>query len=101
MTDAQPSTPTRMFLSRFSSSRPRYSTSQQRSLAWLAAAHAQAEAASRGLDAPAQGAFEARMHKLIERCACGSASIGERGHVLADVGRTDWREARIYDLERH
>jgi predicted naringenin-chalcone synthase len=92
---------TRMFLSRFSSSRPRYSTSQQRSLEWLAAAHAQAEAASHALDDATRRDFQARMHKVIERCACGPSSIEARGHVLPDVGRTHWQDASIYDLQHH
>jgi predicted naringenin-chalcone synthase len=38
---------------------------------------------------------------MIDRCACGAASIGSRGFVVPDVGSTDWTDAAIYDLSRH
>jgi predicted naringenin-chalcone synthase len=94
----QPATEQRTYLSRFASRRPLYETSQQRSLEWLAAAHCAAEGARSDAE---RDAFAVRIKKVIDRCACGTAAIGSRGHVVPDVGRTNWDDAAIYDLHRH
>jgi predicted naringenin-chalcone synthase len=91
----------RMYLSRFSSRRPSYETTQQRSLEWLADAHCEAEAVRSALSDADREAFAVRIKKVIARCSCGPASIASRGHVVPDVGRTNWDDAAIYDLHRH
>jgi predicted naringenin-chalcone synthase len=101
MTDAMSFANPGVFLSRFSSRRPAYRTSQQDSLEWLSAAHSASEAAKSSLSASDRELFGLRIKRVIERCGCRPSSIGSRGHVLPDVGRTDWDESTIYDLARH
>jgi predicted naringenin-chalcone synthase len=88
-------------LTDFVSRRPLHEVEQGRSLEWLVAVHAAAETTLESLDAGASRAFEARLRKLVERAACGPEKIAHRGHVLMDVGRTDWNELSIYDVSRH
>jgi hypothetical protein len=51
-----------MRLTRFVADPPAYQVSQQRSLEWLAEAHAEAEATVARLDRSERNAFAARMH---------------------------------------
>ncbi len=90
--------PASLTLSDFSMQPAQHEIEQSRSLVWLAQAHAAAETTARQLDAAGARAFEERIRKVIERCACGPDTISKRGHVLSDVGRTDWQELAIYDV---
>src|SRR3954462_11587209 len=78
--------------------RPSHEIEQGRSLEWLARAHAASEATKRSLDESAERDFEERLRKVLLRCACGPDKIAKRGHVLADVGRTNFREMAVYDV---
>jgi len=88
-------------LTDFSIHRPKYQTDQRRTLEWIADAHAQAEAQLKSLDPAQQRDFAARMRRIIARYTCGPDHIQTRGHVIPDVGHTDWDQATLYDLRRH
>jgi predicted naringenin-chalcone synthase len=90
-----------VYLSRFSKRRPDYETPQERSLEWLATAHAEAEVTRGALPRCEREAFRERTKRLIDRCGCDAGSIGSRGFVVPDVGSSDWTDASIYDLSRH
>ncbi len=70
-----------LVLARFTITRPRHEIDQERALAWIAAAHADAEAARAGLDRGDRDAFEARLVRVIRRVACGPDRIARRGHA--------------------
>jgi predicted naringenin-chalcone synthase len=80
---------------------PRYRITQERSLAWLADAHAAAEAAIAGLDADETARFAARIARVLARCACTSPQIATRGHSVADVEAGGFADGILYDLARH
>lgn len=88
-------------LTRFSISRPTYEIPQAQSLAWLAAAHTEAEAAraGHGFD---RRAFADKIARAIERCACPPSKIARRGHSVADIASTAaWADNAVYDLPVH
>ncbi|HEX7671208.1 MAG TPA: 3-oxoacyl-[acyl-carrier-protein] synthase III C-terminal domain-containing protein [Polyangiaceae bacterium] len=85
----------------FSIRRPPHQVAQAQSLDWLAAVHSASQATLESLEPSATRAFEERLRKVIARCACGPDKIAQRGHVVSDVGRTDWNELSIYDVSRH
>jgi predicted naringenin-chalcone synthase len=90
----------RPLLTGFSMRQPPHRIDQRRALDWLAQAHAASQATLESLDAADRVAFAGRMRKVIDRCACGPTKIGMRGHVIDDVGRTDWADMAIYDVTR-
>jgi predicted naringenin-chalcone synthase len=88
-------------LTRFTVTRPQYEISQSDSLAWLAAAHAEAEAARAGAEFD-KAAFNEKMARVIERCACPPSNIGRRGHSVKDIAsNTPWSDSELYDLPLH
>lgn len=92
---------TKPVLTRFAITRPKYEVDQAESLRWLVAAHTEAEAARAGaaFDRPA---FEARMARLIDHCACPPAKIARRGHSVADLTSTSrWSGKQLYDVSVH
>ena len=76
-------------LTRFSTTRPRFQVTQQRSLDWLAKAHGIAEGT--------QG-FAERIGRVIERCACPATKIASRGFSIPDLGNDDWDDNALYNL---
>lgn len=99
MTRAGRSSP--LLLTQFSMRQPAYRTDQRRALDWLEQIHAESHATHESPCAAEGAAFRARLHAAIERCACGPTKIGTRGHVIPDVGRTDWGDLPIYDVTSH
>ncbi|MBV8761211.1 MAG: naringenin-chalcone synthase [Deltaproteobacteria bacterium] len=89
-----------MLLSGFEATRPRYELSQARSLDWLVAAHAEAEAARAGLNHAEKAAFATRIARVLQRCACTPEHIARRGHSVRDVELGGWDGNEIYDLRR-
>jgi predicted naringenin-chalcone synthase len=89
-----------MRLAGFVATRPQYEVEQQRSLAWLAAAHAQAEAVLGKLDEREQRKFESKLARVLERCACPPSKLARRGHSVADVERSGFADNDFYDLLR-
>jgi predicted naringenin-chalcone synthase len=88
-------------LTRFVITRPAYEIEQAASLAWLAAAHTEAEAARAG-DGFDRDAFAARIGHAIDRVAAGPAKIARRGHSVADIGsQVPWADNALYDLSVH
>ncbi len=85
-------------ITRFCATRPRYEIEQQRSLDWLARAHAQADAVRHELDPATHVSFETRIARVIARCACGPDKIDRRGTSVPDVGSTAWSENLLYDI---
>ena len=69
---------------------------QARILAWLADAHADAEAAREGLDREGRDRFATRIRHVLERCACRPEQIAKRGVSVDEVG--NYGLHRIYDL---
>lgn len=87
-----------LMLTNFSVLRPEYELTQSQALAWLCELHARAEATRRGLSDAERAAFGERYGKLLERCACGPSKIGKRGHVSAELGKTE--QPDLYDVQR-
>ncbi len=85
----------------FSVRRPRFEIAQSRALHWLGDIHVEAQTTSESLNASEQALFSTRIRKLIERCACGPAQIGSRGHVTPDLGSTSYESSQLYDVTRH
>jgi len=82
-------------------SRPKYEIDQAESLAWLAAAHTEAEAARAGDDFDREK-FAARIARVIEHVGCPPSSIARRGHSVADIAsRGEWTDNQLYDLPVH
>lgn len=86
-------------LTRFAASRPRYVVPQGRTLDWLAAAHAQSEAATKQLDDAHRRAFEDRARAALTKCGCGPDRIAQRG-VSVDEMAPDGALREPYDLSR-
>ncbi len=94
---AMPST----VLHSFHATRPEYEVTQQRATAWLAEAHAEAEAGVAGLDAARRAQFATRVAAGFTRCGCSPAAIATRGFAIPDLGGpARWNEPGIYDLAR-
>jgi predicted naringenin-chalcone synthase len=88
-------------LTRFAITRPKYEIDQAESLAWLAAAHTEAEAARAGDDFDREK-FAARIARVIEHVGCPPSSIARRGHSVADIAsRGEWTDNQLYDLPVH
>lgn len=88
-------------LNDFSVRRPRYQITQSRSLEWLSDVHAEAQNTLESLNASDLALFATRVRKLIDRCACGPAQVGSRGHVTPDLGSSDFERSQLYDVTRH
>jgi predicted naringenin-chalcone synthase len=88
-------------LARFASTRPLYSVRQTDSFAWLARAHAQAEAGVAGLGDRERDAFASKIARLLDRVACPPHKLATRGSMIGDVLRPDWSHNEVYDLLRH
>lgn len=88
-------------LTRFVATPARYSIEQARSLEWLAAAHTEAEATLKQLDASAREKFHARVERAIRRCACAPDKISKRGQSVADIESFRFDENVLYDLRIH
>lgn len=88
-------------LSNFSMSRARHQISQARALEWLIEIHAAAQASMESLSAAERDVFAARMTKLMQRCACGPGKIATRGHVILDLGSSDFDNMLLYDVARN
>jgi predicted naringenin-chalcone synthase len=88
-------------LGNFSMQRPRHEIAQNRALDWLVDIHAAAQATIESLSDSERDVFAVRLRKVIQRCACGPDKIGSRGHVLSDLGSSDWGNLQLYDVTRH
>jgi len=76
---------------------PSYKASQEYTLHWLAAAHAQAEVIASGRRELLSERLE-RMERLVRRYGCSAQRIGARRTELSDVMHTRWEEMRIFNL---
>jgi predicted naringenin-chalcone synthase len=90
-----------MRLAGFVATRPPFEIDQHRSLAWLAAAHAEAESAANQLDDRGRRKLEATIARVLGRCACPPTKLERRGHSVPDVERSDLADAELYDVARH
>jgi predicted naringenin-chalcone synthase len=90
-----------MRLAGFVATRPQFEIDQARSLAWLAAAHAEAEAREKGLDERERKRIEIKMARVLGRCACPPDKLASRGHSCPDVERVGFRANELYDLSRN
>ncbi len=85
----------------FSMLRPRYETSQDDALEWIAAAHAASETTRKGLSQEEQHTLHRQMVKLLERYGCSSDRIGWRASMLADTKNIEWCAKEIFNLDRN
>ena len=93
--------PPKAVLTGFAITRPRYEIEQAASLDWLAAAHAEAEAARAGAGFD-KAAFAAKIARVIDHVGCSPSNIGRRGHSLEDMTSTSaWADNDLYDLPVH
>lgn len=88
-------------LTQFSMRRPAYWTDQRTALDWLGAIHAASQATTEQFTEDEREAYGVRLQKVIDRCACGPKKISGRGHVLKDVGNTNFGELGLYDVTLH
>ncbi|OFZ18502.1 MAG: hypothetical protein A2X94_00735 [Bdellovibrionales bacterium GWB1_55_8] len=84
------------FVANFKPIRPRYESSQEHSLEWIARAHAQANVTK---ESNAQEDLE-KMRRFANRFGCSPRHIFERGHELEDFLHHDWERMRLYQLLR-
>ena len=89
------------FLSNFRSLRPAYLSTQAETFAWLAAAHAHAEATQARIEGRAfeEGQFRDHMAHRLARFGCGEDKIASRAHELVDCSNTRWSEMQVYRLD--
>ncbi|MDB4953655.1 MAG: Chalcone synthase [Myxococcales bacterium] len=87
-----------MLLTQFRATRPPHEVAQQRSLDWLAIAHAEAEAVTKQLDDAERIAFAARIARVLKRCACDPDKIRTRAMAIPDLATRSFAENLIYDL---
>jgi len=76
-----------MRLDDFVATRPPFEIDQADSLAWLAAAHAEAEATRAGLDDRERERFAAKLARVVQRCSAPRDKLARRAHSVADVAR--------------
>jgi len=74
-----------VLLANFVATRPRYEVTQPTSLAWLADAHAEAEAALAQLDDAGKRRFAAKIANVLARCGCPPDKLARRGHSLPEL----------------
>jgi predicted naringenin-chalcone synthase len=89
-----------MRLAGFVATRPQYEIDQARSVGWLAAAHAEAEAKVAGLDERGKERYEAKIARVLGRCAPNPIKLARRGHSVPDVEREGFADNELYDLAR-
>ncbi len=85
-----------MRLAGFVATRPRFEIDQARSLGWLAAAHAEAEATQHHLDPRERQRFEHKLARILERCSAPPAKLARRGHSVPDVERAGFADNELY-----
>ena len=90
-----------MRLAGFVATRPPFELDQHRALAWLAAAHAEAEATVGKLDERERARFETKVARVLQRCACPPTKLATRGHCVPDVERNGFLDNELYDVPRH
>ncbi|MGN6104063.1 MAG: 3-oxoacyl-[acyl-carrier-protein] synthase III C-terminal domain-containing protein [Kofleriaceae bacterium] len=87
-------------LTKFLVTRPRHDHAQAQILEWLAAAHAESEAALERLSEADHQAFAARIARALRRCGCGPDRIARRGIAIDDLCHTAWQDNALYDVPR-
>ena len=92
------STDPHLVLGRFTTFRPRFDSSQEATLSWLAYAHTRAEMTKSRIANCDATRFHERITKLIQRCCCDAGRIARRGHELPDFTHTRWQDMAIYDV---
>nr|PZN25963.1 MAG: naringenin-chalcone synthase [Pseudomonadota bacterium] len=90
----------RLVLGNFRALEPAHEKTQAECLAWLAAAHARAEATrAAGLGrACDEERFRAEMARRLARFGCGPDKIESRGHEIADFEHTRFEDMEVYRL---
>ncbi|HET9988342.1 MAG TPA: hypothetical protein VFQ65_07475, partial [Kofleriaceae bacterium] len=89
-----------MLLTGFHSTRPQFEFTQDAAHEWVASAHAEAEAALKGLDDRQRARFAASIGRVLRRVGCPAEKIAKRGHSVADIGAARWDDGVLYDLRR-
>lgn len=89
------------FLTDFRSLHPVCLSTQAETLAWLASAHARAEATQARKEGRIfeETRFREHMVTRLARFGCGQDKIASRAHELADCSNTRWSDMRIYRLD--
>ena len=88
-------------LTNFRSLRPACLSTQAETFAWLADAHAQAEATQARIEGRAfdESVFRDHMAHRLARFGCGQDKIASRAYELADCSNTHWSEMQVYRLD--
>lgn len=81
-----------MLVSDFQILRPQFETAQEKTLEWLASAHARAAR---------DETFREKIREKLWHVGCKPDRIEKRGHVLADFLGNDWEKMEIYQLDEH
>ena len=89
------------FFYNFRSLRPACLSTQSETFAWLANAHARAEATQARIGGRAfdESQFRDRMTHRLARFGCGQDKIASRAHELADCSHTRWSDMQVYRLD--
>jgi len=87
-----------MLLSNFQQIRPPFESSQEDTLNWCVAAHAQAEKMKGKSEAEVER-FRTEIAERMWHVGCKPDRIGKRGHILEDFLHRDWGRMAIYRLE--
>ncbi|MEW6127573.1 MAG: 3-oxoacyl-[acyl-carrier-protein] synthase III C-terminal domain-containing protein [Acidobacteriota bacterium] len=77
---------------------PSYYGTQEECIAWLAAAHAKAEAIVTN-DESKVSEMAPRFEKLIRRFGCSPKHIGWRGTELEDFSHREWQQMQVFNIE--
>ena len=90
-----------VLLTDFRPLRPAYLATQAETFAWLASAHAHAEATqARNEGRPfEEDRFRDQMLHRLARFGCGEDKIATRAHALPDCAHTRWSEMQLYRLD--
>jgi predicted naringenin-chalcone synthase len=89
----------RLLLQNFKFLLPLYHVSQEQGFAWLAAAHARAEATASSRE-DSQHELFLRLERMFRRYGCSPQHIGWRRSDLEDFTHTEWSRMRIFNLHQ-
>jgi predicted naringenin-chalcone synthase len=88
-------------VSDFRSVQPAHAIAQDASLAWIASAHARAEATTARAEGRPfdEAAYRDHFARRLARFACSPQTIASRGHEIDDCSHSRWNEMQIYRLD--
>ncbi len=87
------------YLSDFHHLRPPYEIEQEKTLDWIAEAHARASKREQQLDREGCDAFRVQIRDRLIRIGLGKERIQKRGTILSDFLEQDWSKMHIYPVD--